>query len=58
MIPDDDFIQSDQVPGPSKEEIRCLVMCKAMITSDDVVVDVGCGSGGFTVESAQLAKKS
>jgi cobalt-precorrin-6B (C15)-methyltransferase len=57
MIPDDDFIQSDQVPGPSKEEIRCLVMCKAMITSDDVVVDVGCGSGGFTVESAQLAKK-
>jgi len=57
MIPDDDFIQSDQVPGPSKEEIRCLVMCKSMITSDDVVVDVGCGSGGFTVESAQLAKK-
>ncbi|HHY00952.1 MAG TPA: precorrin-6Y C5,15-methyltransferase (decarboxylating) subunit CbiT [Methanothermobacter sp.] len=57
MIRDDDFIQSDQVPGPSKEEIRCLVMCKAMITSADLVVDVGCGSGGFTVESAQLAKK-
>ena len=29
MIPDDEFIQSKKVPGPTKEEIRCLVMCKA-----------------------------
>ncbi|HOI41294.1 MAG TPA: precorrin-6Y C5,15-methyltransferase (decarboxylating) subunit CbiT [Methanobacterium sp.] len=57
MIPDEEFIQSDSVPGPSKEEIRCLVMCKAMINSEDVVVDVGCGSGGFTVESALRGKK-
>ena len=57
MIHDDDFIQSDSVPGPTKEEIRCLVMCKANIISTDIVVDVGCGSGGFTVESALRAKK-
>lgn len=57
MITDDNFIQSSDVPGPTKEEIRCLVMCKAQISSGDVVVDVGCGSGGLTVESAQRAKK-
>lgn len=57
MIRDDDFIQSKDVPGPTKEEIRCLVMCKAQISSEDIVVDVGCGSGGLTVESAQRANK-
>ncbi len=57
MIRDDDFIQTDSVPGPSKEEIRCLVMCRAMINSEDTVVDIGCGSGGFTVESAHRARK-
>lgn len=57
MIHDDDFIQIKQVPGPTKEEIRCLVMCKAQISSEDTVVDVGCGSGGLTLESAQRALK-
>lgn len=57
MIKDEDFIQSTDVPGPTKEEIRCLVMCKAQISRGDRVVDVGCGTGGLTVESAQRAKK-
>jgi cobalt-precorrin-6B (C15)-methyltransferase len=57
MIKDDDFIQSSQVPGPTKEEVRCLVMCKAQINLEDIVLDVGCGTGGLTVESAQRAKK-
>ncbi|EKQ54091.1 MAG: precorrin-6Y C5,15-methyltransferase (decarboxylating), CbiT subunit [Methanobacterium sp. Maddingley MBC34] len=57
MIHDEDFIQIKGVPGPTKEEIRCLVMCKAQISSEDTVVDVGCGSGGLTLESAQRAKK-
>ena len=57
MIPDENFICVPEVPGPTKEEIRCLVMCKAQITNNDVVVDVGCGSGGITVESALRAKK-
>ena len=55
MIPDDEFIQTKNVPGPTKEEVRCLVMCKAQISSKDTVVDVGCGSGGLTLESAQRA---
>ncbi len=55
MIPDDEFIQIKNVPGPTKEEVRCLVMCKAQISSEDTVVDVGCGSGGLTLESAQRA---
>lgn len=57
MIPDDEFIQIKGVPGPTKEEIRCLVMCKARISSNDTVVDVGCGSGGLTLESARKASK-
>lgn len=57
MIRNEDFIQSKQVPGPTKEEVRCLVMCKAHICKDDVVLDVGCGTGGLTVESAQRAQE-
>jgi cobalt-precorrin-6B (C15)-methyltransferase len=57
MIRDEDFIQSKEVPGPTKEEVRCLVMCKAHISPGDVVLDVGCGTGGLTVESAKRAKK-
>lgn len=57
MIPDDDFIQTTGVPGPTKEEVRCLVMCKARISHENTVVDVGCGSGGLTLESARRARK-
>lgn len=57
MIKDEDFIQSKEVPGPTKEEVRCLVMCKAHISKEDVVLDVGCGTGGLTVESAQRAQE-
>ncbi|NYB52428.1 MAG: precorrin-6Y C5,15-methyltransferase (decarboxylating) subunit CbiT [Methanobacteriaceae archaeon] len=57
MIKDEDFIQSEKVPGPTKEEVRCLVMCKARISSNDVVLEVGCGTGGLTVQSAMRAKE-
>lgn len=53
MIPDKDFIKDDKVPGPTREEIRCLVLCKAGPREDEVVVDVGCGTGGFTLEFAK-----
>lgn len=56
MIPDEDFIIKKDVPGPTKEEIRCLVMCKSKVSEDDIVVDVGCGTGGLTVEFAKKAK--
>jgi cobalt-precorrin-6B (C15)-methyltransferase len=51
-IPEDLFIQSDKVPGPTKEEIRVLTISKARLKEGSYVVDVGCGTGGLTVESA------
>jgi len=56
MIPDEDFIKDPDVPGPTKEEIRCLLICKSNVSSEDIVVDVGCGTGGLTVEFARKAK--
>ncbi|MDR2967514.1 MAG: precorrin-6Y C5,15-methyltransferase (decarboxylating) subunit CbiT [Methanobacteriaceae archaeon] len=57
MIKDEDFISSKKVPGPSKEEIRCLILCKSQVSSNDLVVDIGCGTGGITTEMAKRAKK-
>ncbi|MBM4241740.1 MAG: precorrin-6Y C5,15-methyltransferase (decarboxylating) subunit CbiT [Euryarchaeota archaeon] len=57
MIPDEDFITDENIPGPTKEEIRCMVICKSEVSPDDIVVDVGCGTGGLTVEFAKIAKK-
>lgn len=57
MIKDSDFLKSPDVPGPTKEEIRCILLCKSEVTNEDVVVDIGCGTGGLTVEFAKKAKK-
>ena len=56
MIKDQDFIKNPNVPGPTKEEIRCIVLCKSGVKSDDSVVDIGCGTGGLTLEFAKRAK--
>lgn len=56
MINDYDFLKNPDIPGPTKEEIRCLVMCKSQVSSEDVVVDIGCGTGGLTLEFAKRAK--
>jgi cobalt-precorrin-6B (C15)-methyltransferase len=57
-IPDEMFAQSDDVPGPTKEEIRVISISKARLSEGSVVVDVGCGTGGLTVEAAlQVAPK-
>jgi cobalt-precorrin-6B (C15)-methyltransferase len=57
MIKDNEFIKNPDVPGPTKQEIRCLVMCKSKVNKEDVVVDVGCGTGGLTIEFARRAQK-
>ncbi len=51
-IPDDLFITSEGVPGPTKEEIRVLTISKARIREGFHVADVGCGVGSLTVEAA------
>jgi len=51
-IPDELFLQSDKVPGPTKEEVRVLTISKARLREGFYVVDVGCGTGGLTVEAA------
>ncbi|MBZ9570859.1 precorrin-6Y C5,15-methyltransferase (decarboxylating) subunit CbiT [Methanobrevibacter sp. TMH8] len=57
MIKDSEFITSNEVPGPTKEEIRCLLLCKSEVSSEDIVVDIGCGTGGIATEFAKRAKK-
>lgn len=56
MIPDSSFISSNDVPGPTKEELRCIIICKSKVSSNDTVVDIGCGTGGLTVEFAKRAQ--
>ncbi|HSV49940.1 MAG TPA: precorrin-6Y C5,15-methyltransferase (decarboxylating) subunit CbiT, partial [Candidatus Acidoferrales bacterium] len=51
-IPDESFNQSDTVPGPTKEEIRVVSIAKARLNEGNIVLDVGCGTGGLTVEAA------
>lgn len=49
-IPDDKFLQDDvQILN---QEIRMLMIVKAQITSDDLVVDIGAGNGSLSVEAA------
>lgn len=57
MIDDLDFISTCDVPGPTKENIRAIILYKSEVTSDDTVVDIGCGTGGISCEFAQRAKK-
>lgn len=51
-IPDEMFSQSEAVPGPTKEEIRVITISKARLSEAAIVVDIGCGTGGLTVEAA------
>ncbi len=51
-IPDEMFSQSAAVPGPTKEEIRVITISKARLSEAAIVVDIGCGTGGLTVEAA------
>ena len=57
-IPDEQFNQNENVPGPTKEEIRVITISKARLSEGSIVIDVGCGTGGLTVEAAlQVAPK-
>ena len=55
MLEDKDFIKSCDVPGPTKEAIRAIILYKSGVTSNDKAVDCGCGTGGITCEFSQRA---
>ena len=55
MLEDKDFIKSCDVPGPTKEAIRAILLYKSEVTFTDKVVDCGCGTGGITCEFSQRA---
>ena len=57
MLNDNDFIKSCDVPGPTKEAVRAILLYKSDVTSADKVVDCGCGTGGITCEFAQKARE-
>ena len=57
MLEDKDFFKSCDVPGPTKEAIRAIILYKSGVTSDDKVVDCGCGTGGITCEFSQRANE-
>lgn len=57
MLKDKDFIKSCDVPGPTKEAIRAIILYKSEVSSEDRVVDCGCGTGGITCEFSQRAKE-
>ncbi len=50
----DIFFNAGGVPL-TKEEVRCLALCKARLKKDSVVYDIGSGTGSLAVESALLA---
>ena len=57
MFDDKYFIKSCDVPGPTKEAIRAIIVYKSGVTSEDKVVDCGCGTGGITCEFSQRARE-
>ena len=57
MLEDKDFIKSCDVPGPTKEAIRAIIRYKSEVSSQDKVVDCGCGTGGITCEFSQRARE-
>lgn len=52
-IPDDWFAKNG-VPM-TREEVRCLTLCKIRLKRDSVVYDIGSGTGSIAVEAALLA---
>ncbi|WP_423793011.1 precorrin-6Y C5,15-methyltransferase (decarboxylating) subunit CbiT [Methanocaldococcus indicus] len=52
---DSQFFREKDIPI-TKEEIRAISVYKLELDKNDVVVDIGCGSGGMTVDIAKRCK--
>lgn len=56
MIKDSEFFRMEGVPM-TKEEIKAVSLGKLDISPNDVIVDIGCGSGGMSVELSRLCNQ-
>lgn len=54
-LDDEEFIRG-RVPM-TKQEIRILTLAKARITPEDIIYDIGAGTGSLSIEAARLAEK-
>jgi cobalt-precorrin-6B (C15)-methyltransferase len=50
-IPDEYFDRTEEVPI-TKEEVRAVQISKARLAAENLVYDIGCGSGSITIEAA------
>jgi cobalt-precorrin-6B (C15)-methyltransferase len=48
-IPDEFFLREEEVPI-TKEEVRAIIISKLRLKENNLVIDIGCGSGSITVE--------
>ena len=55
FIKDDEFIRGNC--PMTKEEIRILAISKMALTEEDVVLDIGGGTGSVSIQASKLAKK-
>jgi len=56
-IPDEFFERLEEVPI-TKEEVRVIQISKARLSPDQIVYDIGCGSGSVSIEAALQIKPS
>ncbi len=57
MINDFDFINTCDISGFIKEEIRSIVLYKASASEDDIVLDINSGIGEISAEFSKIAKE-
>ena len=55
-IPDDYFLRDEKTPM-TKEEIRVITLSKARIQKNNIIYDIGAGTGSISVEAALLANE-